>query len=76
MNLNTIKMAKYLKTGYYRRILSHHQQDLLSMGRMLEVLEDKVVKDFSSDLKARLEKKSFSVHCIEEIDEMIKELKQ
>lgn len=45
-------MAKYLKMGYYRKVVNMiREEGGISMSRMLELLEEEVIKNYEKELK-------------------------
>ena len=42
-------MAKYLKTWYFRDIQNKLHNKKISQGRMLELIQDEVVKNYKKD---------------------------
>ena len=45
------KMAKYLKTAFVRDLEILVQAEKISYGRMLELIQEEVIKNYKQDIK-------------------------
>lgn len=43
------KMAKYLKTAFFKEIELLRDQEYISYGKMLEIIQDEVIKNYKQD---------------------------
>ena len=43
------KMAKYLKTSFFREIELLRDQEYISYGNMLEIIQDEVIRNYKQD---------------------------
>jgi hypothetical protein len=53
------KMAKYLKTSFFREIELLRDQEYISYGKMLEIIQDEVIKNYKQDNTFRKKLKRF-----------------
>jgi hypothetical protein len=42
-------MAKYLKTAFFKEIELLRDQEYISYGKMLEIIQDEVIKNYKQD---------------------------
>jgi hypothetical protein len=42
-------MAKYLKTSFFKEIELLRDQEYISYGKMLEIIQDEVIKNYKQD---------------------------
>jgi hypothetical protein len=52
-------MAKYLKTSFFREIELLRDQEYISYGKMLEIIQDEVIKNYKQDNTFRKKLKRF-----------------
>lgn len=69
------KMQEFAKRQGLQRKVEENNNPYLVYGLMADYANQRVVEELEK-AKLALSKKSFSEHCIEEIDSIIKELKQ
>jgi hypothetical protein len=52
-------MAKYLKTSFFREIELLRDQEYISYGKMLEIIQDEVIENYKQDNTFRKKLKRF-----------------
>jgi hypothetical protein len=52
-------MAKYLKTAFFKEIELLRDQEYISYGKMLEIIQDEVIKNYKQDNTFRKKLKRF-----------------
>jgi hypothetical protein len=53
------KMAKYLKTAFFKEVELLRNQEYISYGRMLEIIQDEVIINYKQDNTFRKKLKRF-----------------
>jgi len=68
-------MKKLDKYAGFGEMIMHEEGDWVLHSEVKDYANQRVIEELE-EIKIRLSKKSFSEHCLEEVDNRIKELKQ